>query len=401
MLNYDKKCHGLCGDKGMIVSYGAKNCWAFKEWMEINFKINKNVPSNIGFKQTRIVPALCFEGNNASGKSCALRVLSFIIDFCKNSFFYSIDDGILYDSFFDNNDKSSFYLTFILGNDYQTIYTYETILDREKVYTESLAVKKGREKKEFLVKRKNNSITYSFFDTQLNGVILKNNSSFISTFIQYGIPEFEVFKDFFGSVFSNVSYSGTYVDLLDDASAARFYYMFPTVKKKVVRILKKFDTGIEDIKIKKGVDNNGKTIYISNFIHRTEEGERVLSYMNQSTGTKLLYNRLRDFITVLEKGGILIFDELDTHLHPLIIPELLGFFLEESNNPNLAQIIFTSHDSSILDIMKKYRTYIFVKKDGESFSYRIDELPNNILLRNDRSLEQIYKSGALGGVPNG
>ena len=49
--------------------------------------------------------------------------------------------------------------------------------------------------------------------------------------------------------------------------------------------------------------------------------------------------------------------------------------------------------------MKKYRTYLFAKENGESFCYRIDELPTNNDIRNERPLEPIYKSGLLGGVP--
>lgn len=83
----------------MITSYGARNCWAFKEWMVINFRINGNVPEEYGFKDVRVLPALCFEGANASGKSCSLRVLSFIFDFCRNSFNYRNDAPIMFDSF--------------------------------------------------------------------------------------------------------------------------------------------------------------------------------------------------------------------------------------------------------------------------------------------------------------
>ena len=62
----------------MIIKYGAQNCWAFKEWLEIDFTLNKNVPPEFGFPENNLVPALCFEGANASGKTSALRVLSFI-----------------------------------------------------------------------------------------------------------------------------------------------------------------------------------------------------------------------------------------------------------------------------------------------------------------------------------
>ena len=84
----------------MILAYGGRNCWSFREWLEISFRVNKKVPKDISFKNKRAIPVLCFEGANAAGKSCALRVLSFIFDFCMNSFSYNTDEPILFDSFY-------------------------------------------------------------------------------------------------------------------------------------------------------------------------------------------------------------------------------------------------------------------------------------------------------------
>ena len=102
----------------------------------------------------------------------------------------------------------------------------------------------------------------------------------------------------------------------------------------------------------------------------------------------------------LDTGGLLIFDELDTHLHFEIIPSLLRFFTDANTNKHGAQIVFTSHSTALMDDLKKYRVYLFKKIHGECICYRIDEVPNNSLHRNDRSLEQLYKLGLLGGLPD-
>lgn len=59
---------------------GGRNCWGFNEWMEFDLTVNRKVSDDIAFSQKRVVPAMCFEGPNASGKTCALRVASFIYD---------------------------------------------------------------------------------------------------------------------------------------------------------------------------------------------------------------------------------------------------------------------------------------------------------------------------------
>jgi hypothetical protein len=52
-----------------------------------------------------------------------------------------------------------------------------------------------------------------------------------------------------------------------------------------------------------------------------------------------------------------------------------------------------------MDKLSKYKVVLVNKEDNESFLYRLDELPGNIV-RNDRSIESIYKTGKLGGTPN-
>lgn len=382
----------------MITSYGGRNCWAFKEWMEINFKINKNVPKEYGFTDVRVVPALCFEGANASGKSGALRVLSFIFDFCLNSFGYHSDSAIFYDSFFNNSEPSEFYLTFCLANDLKKEYTYECEVTKDKILSEKLYYKE-RNKKLYLIKRIKSNISQCSFETDVSRIILRDNASCISTFIQYGVPEIGVFKQFFSNIRSNVAYTGTMETQLTDY-VAEFYFKNPDLHQRIVEQLKKFDTGIESVEIIPGMDNNGKTTYFSVFHHKTEIENNSLTFFAQSTGTKLLYNRLMDFFITIENGGILIYDELEMHLHSRIVPLLIDYFLNSDINKKNAQIIFTAHSPEILDILKKYRTYLFNKENGESYCYRIDELPNNIFYRNERSLESVYRSGIIGGVPD-
>lgn len=182
--------------------------------------------------------------------------------------------------------------------------------------------------------------------------------------------------------------------------AAKYYYEHPELHQLVVSQLREWDTGIKDIEIKQFTDNNGRDIYMSVFTHDIDDEQNKLLFPAQSNGTKLLYNKLRDIFITLDTGRVLIFDELDSHLHSKIIPEMLRFFTDTSVNTKNAQIIFSSHSLSLLDKMKKYRVYLFKKIKGESICYRIDELNGNNLHRNDRSLEQLYKSEVLGGLPD-
>lgn len=384
----------------MIYGFGGRNCWSFKEWLTIDFTINKSVPEEYGFGDVGVVPALCFEGANASGKSCALRVISFIKSFCLNSFQEEKpDDKIFYDTFFNNNDKSEFFLDFSLADDLNRKFKYQIILDRNKVYSERLSVKsKGRAT--LLFSRIGNKIkTDRYFHISKDLPDFRDNVSFFSTFFQYNIAAAKPFFYFFSSIFTNVGYIGIN-EYKESDSMARFYHENPDLLAKVIGYLKMFDTGIVDVEIKNWSDIAGNNLYMSIFKHQTEDGVKELKIYSQSMGTKVLYNQLLPLMFVVENGGLLVYDELDTHLHSAILPNILGHFFNRSQNKKHAQIVFTAQNSSLLDKMKKYRTYLFNKEEGESYCYRIDELPQTITQRNERSLEQAYKSGLLGGVPN-
>ena len=395
LIVYNQNRESEVDDK-MLIAYGARNCWCFREWMEVNLRVNKKVSTGIAFPNTQIVPAMCFEGPNASGKTCALRVLAFIYDFCLNSFSHLPDAPIPYDTFFNNEDKSDFYISFCLDMDADVEYTYEAEIDRERIYIERLIEKRGKEKTVLLVRRKNKLTTNNLFSVSMN-IIYKDRASVISTLLQYGVEEIKPFGDFFRKINSNVVYGSTLNYPMTDY-VAPFYSNNPDLHSRVISQLRAWDTGIKDVKIVKASDVQGRDVYMSVFLHDTEDGEKRLYFSSQSNGTKQLYNRLRDIFIAMDSGGVLIFDELDTHLHFEIIPSLLRFFTDTRSNKRGAQIIFTSHSTAMLDALKKYRVYLFKKRQGESICYRIDEVPNNGLHRPDRSLEQLYKSGQLGGL---
>ncbi len=380
----------------MILSYGGRNCWSFKDWLEIDLTINGNVPAEYGFSDIGVVPALCFEGANASGKTCAIRVLSFIYEFCKNSFKYEPEASIPFDSFFNSTEESEMFLEFSLPGSIAPVYTYELKLTRESVISETLSVRNGdKGRKAIVIKREGNIITKDTLFGSSKGIILRSNASFFSTFFQYGLENAKPFSKFFDAFGSNVKYKGIISQKVKDEAA--YYADHPKVFDYVRHTLTIFDTGIKDIEIENYMDVNGETKYRSVFVHETEDGDKKLPLSAQSVGTVKLYSILGDFIIAIIKGIVLCIDELDTNLHTNLLSFLFYPFLHESNI-NHAQLIFTCHDYDLLDTMMKYRTYLFEKEKGESYCYRLDEI-NGAALRNDRSLSQQYKSGALGGIP--
>ena len=67
----------------MLLGFGGRNCWCFKDWMQIDLSLGEGVPADVAMGLPACT-AMCFKGANASGKTNALKVYSFIYDFVSN-----------------------------------------------------------------------------------------------------------------------------------------------------------------------------------------------------------------------------------------------------------------------------------------------------------------------------
>lgn len=381
----------------MLLGYGGKNCWAFREWMQINLEFNDNVPSDISLNLPSST-AMCFKGANASGKTNALKIFAFIVYFAKDSFDSNTEAEIPFDSYFNNDEPAEFYVEFIVGNNY---FRYENILKKEKVISEKM-FKKGLSKgsKERLIfERTENSVIGNAIYKKHSDIIFRKNVSFISLLHQYGIKEIDEIYNFFANTIINVNYQG-----LNDYSfkspsvMSKLYSLNPHFLDFAKKKIHEFDTGIIDIKIEYKVNEKREMEYYPVFVHDTEMGECQLDVTKESSGTFALFCNLFLYCQAISTGGILVLDEFDINLHPDILPHLLDFFIVADNNPKSAQLIFTTHDKEIMDRAKKYRTYLFNKEKNESYCYRLDELQNGVL-RNDRPISVPYSQHKIGGVP--
>jgi hypothetical protein len=105
----------------------------------------------------------------------------------------------------------------------------------------------------------------------------------------------------------------------------------------------------------------------------------------------------------LSKGGILMIDELDSSLHPLLTLAITRLFNSKEHNPRNAQLIFATHDTNLLSLGKYRRDQIFfVEKDkyGASDLYSLVEYKEGEkTIRNDRSYEKDYIQGRYGAIP--
>ncbi|QMU68140.1 ATP/GTP-binding protein [Streptacidiphilus sp. P02-A3a] len=135
---------------------------------------------------------------------------------------------------------------------------------------------------------------------------------------------------------------------------------------------------------------------------RGRDGVVRMSLQDQSAGTRALLEQLPRFLAVLRHGGTLVVDEIDSSLHPRLTAQLIRMFQDPETNKHGAQLIFTSHDASLLgkdsgeDILKRDQVW-FVEKNqyGESEIFALAEFKP----RRNENRERRYLGGSYGGVP--
>ena len=119
----------------------------------------------------------------------------------------------------------------------------------------------------------------------------------------------------------------------------------------------------------------------------------------ESAGTQQFFALSGPFLHTLREGGVLVVDELDARLHPLLTRQLVGLFNSSANRKN-AQLIFATHDQGLLDQKQIRRDQVwFVEKSamGASNLFCLDEIRG---VRKDANFEKEYLLGQFGGVPH-
>lgn len=193
----------------------------------------------------------------------------------------------------------------------------------------------------------------------------------------------------------------------------------PDWQKRVVEYLAAADTGIAGMQIEKRkveapVLSKGSEpvmqpavqitigppeLYEVRFTHRAQAGsEAQIGYNDESGGTQKLFAMAAPWIDVLQNGYVLLVDELDTSLHPSLLRHLVGTFHDPAINTKGAQLIFTTHDTNMLDGELFRRDQIwFVEKDRDlqSHLYPLTDFSP----RKQENVQRGYLQGRYGALP--
>jgi hypothetical protein len=192
----------------------------------------------------------------------------------------------------------------------------------------------------------------------------------------------------------------------------------PELLCSVARYLKDADTGISDVSVIDKTLRNGAKVNSSlasqsikgtpqalsvQTRHHVEGLEEPVFFdmeQDESHGTHRYFALITRVLVTLRLSSLLVVDELDCSIHPLLSRKLVELFHNKELNPNGAQLIFTTHDGSLMhpDLLRRDQIWFAEKTDRVATSlyslYDFEDRP-----RNDTAFEKNYRIGKYGGVP--
>ncbi len=138
-------------------------------------------------------------------------------------------------------------------------------------------------------------------------------------------------------------------------------------KSRILHEMLYADLGIKDIRI-----TGSKEEPIISALHTldAEDGTSKgfwLPLGQESVGTRRFFSRIGMWLAALESGAVLVVDEIESSMHPLLTRHLIEMVQDAAINTNHAQLIFTTHDTGLLDLTLLRRDQIwFAEKDEKT-----------------------------------
>ncbi|SJN11602.1 hypothetical protein CZ787_06295 [Halomonas citrativorans] len=383
---------------------------------ENTFKVN-------AFNEFNLLRSAAIYGANASGKTNFLLALMVMKDMVANSASGKQRGDQLPVVPFKLDKESSlkpseFEVTFIVDN---IRYQYGFSATEDKVYDEwLLAYPKGRAQR--WLDRQWNETTNEydwdlgnnlFGEKQMWQKSTRDNALFLSTAVQLNSKQLEPLYDWFNKFLRMAGVNGWGMGF--SASLCE-----KEEKKKILDFLKAADLDIDDIKVESepfdvsslpddipqtvrneiARDMKGKKVLDISTIHKASDGSDVVfDIEDESEGTKRLFGLAGPWVDVLANGYVLFIDELHNNLHPKLVKFLVSLFHSKETNPKNAQLVFTTHDTSILhqDVFRRDQVWFCSK--NKSQATEIYPLTDFSPRKGRENLELGYLSGRYGAIP--
>lgn len=399
----------------MLVSLKVKNCLVFEDETELTLQANlhgKRLASNL-LRQSgmSIVKSVVVFGPNNTGKTNLVRIVDMLRHILLNKDFKPQKN------MFSRNSVCELTVDFIYGGEmYRFAFAYDTAkgeyirerfeclrnsggkdvwLMRDSLHAKSIAKDKNLEKAMSFA-GKNNLLVFNLDTSQFP---LLNKIKEILTGFASSIDVIDM---------NNIPIDKT-LEILK-ATDERRHQIYNFIKNADLSLENFEYVSDERLPIKLELEGNapqeaamkipGRIIDLCHLVS-TYKGIPVPSIIYDSTGTKKLAALAGYVLDALEKGRILVVDELDNSLHFKMTRAIIALFNNELNTKG--QLIATAHDISLLDIQtlfRKEQIWFTHKDEKRVYLYSLaDFTAKNDGIRENSDLLGKYRSGALGALP--
>ena len=169
----------------------------------------------------------------------------------------------------------------------------------------------------------------------------------------------------------------------------------------IASMLRVADFGIQSLEIR---DTDFTALHGDSFsnieaVHTIQNTSYTLNMSEESDGTNSYLKLIGVVKKALDQGTLLVADEIDAHLHPLLTKHLVSLFNSIEFNPHGAQLVFTSHNTNLLDLDFLRRDQIwFTEKDELTAATDLFSL-YDFSIRKDTKVEKGYLIGRYGAIP--
>lgn len=276
-------------------------------------------------------------------------------------------------------------------------YRYQLYVQKEKVVYESLdRVKLSTKRRSGLFERDNNNIELKGDFTKLTASDELSETLPFLSYLGIAYSKNEVVRDvleWFDQGIDFLNYGNPIQELVVAVANTK------NIKQLMLQMIQEMDLNIIDFRVEE--DENRFDVYTKHLVDGYEE---ELDLEEESSGTKKLFGLLPFIATSLIEGNVLVIDELDAKIHPILLKHIISMFTDLSVNKNNAQLIFTSHDLSTMNSEVFRRDEIwFVAKGNEENSelYSLVEFKNEKgeSVRKDAKFGKQYLEGKYGADP--
>jgi AAA15 family ATPase/GTPase len=417
----------------MLVQFTVGNFLSFYQKRTLNLlakgisELKDNIAS---FKAEKILRSIVVYGANSSGKSNLIKAFARMREVVLDSVTLNNVDELDFSPFLlstESEDQPTFF-EIVFWQD-STRYRFGFEYNLKQIVNEWLFAGKNEknEKPLFIRTIEGIGVTEKFKEGE--GLESKTNSNrlFISLVAQLG-------GSISNQIIKFISFCNVLTDLDDERISAYTTRMIDTnqdLYDNCLKLFQKLKLGFHDIKAEVfesamlDVPNNiSERRKVEKLKQLRKEGFQTLKTVHhkfdktgkivdsilfdkddhESEGTKKIVDLSGIIFHILKFGQILIIDELDAKLHPLITMRIVELFNSPESNPNNAQLIFATHDTNLLGESLFRRDQIwFTEKDQfeqtDLYSLYDFNLPDGSKVRNDSNLEKNYMRGRYGAIP--